>query len=352
MKKKKHCGKIGLMKFIFCIAILAQHTNSRFPGHHLTFIAGSAAVEFFFIVSGYLFAKKYVNYNKDEEIGDTTLNFLGSKIKHFLPYVIVLFLLSLPLYISAFKYTPNKYANILYTLLLIPTNGRPDAIFQLFWYISAMIIVQTMVLPFLLKYKKNFVKIVSPAIALILMTYILLKYGYFPGPWDPSILAYKGFIRSIAFINLGMFIYILHERFEHIEYTKFGKFLLALIENLGYLLILYIMNVKDAHAMYGLLMVILFSICILISFSDKLKINELFNRFFCKLEELSLPLYVNQFLILNILQQYAANHKITIHYSKAIILTFIISTILGIIEIEFLKLYDKHSPKIKKIFVK
>ena len=346
---KKHCGKIGFMKFIFCLTILAQHTNSKFVGERFNFVAGGAAVEFFFIVSGYLFCKKYVNYNKDEEIGETTLNFLCNRIKHFLPYLIFTFILALPFLIFTFKYTPQKFIYIIYTLLYIPVKGaHQDLIFQIFWYISAMIIAETILLPILLKYRRNFIKGVSPILTLLLMNYILIKFGNFASPWSISLIGYKGVIRAIAFINLGMFLYALHERFEKVKYTKFSKFLLYLLENLGYISILFIMNKSEAHNSYSVIMLILFSICMLISFSGKLKINDMFdNTFFYKLDALCLPLYVNQFLILCTLQKYYPK----LNYGTAFFTTLGISIILGLVELWILKLYDKNANKMKRLFI-
>lgn len=80
-ESKKHCGKIGLMKFIFALTILARHIGARYTEGNFLFGAGSIAVEFFFIVSGFLFCKKYINYDKKESIGDTMLDFIIKKFK-------------------------------------------------------------------------------------------------------------------------------------------------------------------------------------------------------------------------------------------------------------------------------
>ena len=351
---KNRCGKIGFMKFIFALAILAQHTNAKFPGKNITFGAGSAAVEFFFIVSGYLLCKKYINYKNNGSIGDTTLSFLFMRIKRFLPYVIFLLIISLPFQIYLFNYTELQYASIIYTLFYLPVKStQPDIIFQIFWYISAMIIAETITVPFLLKYKDNFAKIVSPIISFFLIGYILIKWGVFPNPWALSIICYKGIIRAFAMINLGCFLYVCHEKTANIQYTKLAEILLTLLENIGYISIIFLMNVKNAHSSYGLLMVVVFSICILLSFSNKLHFNSLFNNaFFYKLEEISLPLYVNQFLILYTIQRICINRSFSLAFHKAFLLSALISIVLAIIELGVLKLYNKYSSNVKKLFIK
>lgn len=58
--KSKHNGIISLWKFIFCIVIIGFHLNAiqHYKNTNFGFLYGSIAVEFFFIVSGYLLAKK------------------------------------------------------------------------------------------------------------------------------------------------------------------------------------------------------------------------------------------------------------------------------------------------------
>ena len=55
--KSKRNGKIELMRFVFAIVIACFHLNMGI------FSSGMLAVEFFFIVTGYLLAKSLSKYN-------------------------------------------------------------------------------------------------------------------------------------------------------------------------------------------------------------------------------------------------------------------------------------------------
>ena len=50
----KRNGKIDLLRFLFAVIIVLHHTRYLFGDEHCFFHGGSLAVEFFFIVSGYL----------------------------------------------------------------------------------------------------------------------------------------------------------------------------------------------------------------------------------------------------------------------------------------------------------
>lgn len=63
MKERNHT--IDLLKFIFSLVIMLRHSEMMFQGDmkydHMIFPGGSRAVEFFFIVSGYLIAAACLN---------------------------------------------------------------------------------------------------------------------------------------------------------------------------------------------------------------------------------------------------------------------------------------------------
>jgi len=58
-KEKKHNGIVSLWKFIFALVIAFFHTNQFYPNNeNPIFRWGYIAVEFYFIITGFYFAKK------------------------------------------------------------------------------------------------------------------------------------------------------------------------------------------------------------------------------------------------------------------------------------------------------
>lgn len=78
MKKEQRYGKISFWKFMFCLLITALHVGELYPESPWIFKAGSIGVEFFFLVSGYFFAKKFIYYKNSKNLGEETFEFLKS----------------------------------------------------------------------------------------------------------------------------------------------------------------------------------------------------------------------------------------------------------------------------------
>ena len=141
-----------------------------------------------------------------------------------------------------------------------------------------MLIIQFVLYPILIKYKTNFVFIIRPIIVSIVGWDLFIKYGNFAAPWALNTFRYKGLLRAIFGINLGMFLYVIKMRFSKIELIDFSKFTLTIIEILGYSSIFLLVNKVDVHNRFDALMIIIFAVCILISFSEKVYLNDFCNN--------------------------------------------------------------------------
>ena len=277
MNKNKHNGKISFWKFMFSLMIVALHLGVSHREVKYSFDAGSIAVDFFFIVSGYLFCKKCLSFKEDKnkEIGKKTFDFFVSKIKQFLPYIIFLWIISIPFAVLINKYTLWDFERAFFNLLYIPIFNNPIYnIYGITWYISAMIIVESILFPLLIKYKKNFIYIISPIIVFFIGNYLFIKYGNIAGPWNVDVLCYKGILRAFFGINIGLILYALKMILEKIKLTEFSRFSLTILEIVGYLSIFLIVNKENAHMKYDYFMVIILACCILISFSEKAYLND------------------------------------------------------------------------------
>lgn len=153
-------------------------------------------------------------------------------------------------------------------------------------------------------------------------------------------------------INLGMYLYVLSEKFNNIKYTKFSKVILLIIELLGYLSVFYLVNIPKAHQKFDILIVIIFSICIVISTNKDLLLTKFSNnKIFYYLEKLSLPMYIYQWLIIDIMKELLIKLGLTISYPLMLLLCVLANIFFGIITIETVKIYNKNKSKIKNIFI-
>lgn len=352
---KNRFGKISLYKFLFSIMIIVFHVGNVLDYNKFKFNFGSRsiAVDFFFVVSGFFFCRKYVNYKVKNSVGEDSFNYFINRTNRFIKYIIILLIIAIPFSIFCLKFNFTSLINAFYKLLYIPHHTKCGSeIFGITWYIVAMILVESMLFPFLIKYKKEFVYIVSPIIIILLGSYLLIRYGHFATPWKMGTILYKGILRSIFEINIGMYLYLISEKISNVKFTKLSKILLLLFEIAGYLSIFVLVNLNNAHRRFDVLMLIIISICILISTNKNMYLyNFCNNKLFYFLEKLSLPMYIYQWLIIEIMVFVLTKFNIHLSYLCFSGITIIISIIFGIVVLKLIELYDNNKEKIKSLFI-
>lgn len=352
--KKKHNGIISFWKFMFSILMIALHLGQLHPEAKYRFSAGSIGVEFFFIVSGYLFCKKYINKPSidNEKIGKITIKFLTKKINKFLPYILFLWIISFPYSIITEKYKIYDFVAAFYSSLYMPTKLKIIDIYGITWYIITMIIIQGILFPLINKYKENFIYLASPLIILLTGNYLLVNYGCLAATWEKNTFFYVGIIRGLFGINIGMIIYLISKKIKTINLTDSSKFLLTIMEILGYISIFIIVNKIDAHIRYDYLMVIILTISISISFSEQSLMNTICNnKLFYYLEKLSLPIYLNQWYLIHLTNNIVKKYHPNLSYYKELLIAIIVSIVVAIITTEIINIYNKNKEKILKIFI-
>lgn len=354
---KKHNGIISLWKFLFAIVIVFFHGKDFFPGSkNIFFYGGYIGVEFFFIVSGFYFCKSVLKrkYNP-HTIGKDTLLFTWQKIKSFYLYVIIAYFFNLLLFPFFKNYKLSEIANSIWNLLLLKEAGfRTIRMCIQFWYLSAMIVSMFILYPLLIKYRENFICLVSPII-------IFFGLGYLCHNWvglDHSYITwtghmYTGIIRALAEINIGCIIYLINKKLKNIEYSKLFKLILTIIGEASMLLVLFIINFINNPKNYDYIMLLMISISIAIFLSEKTYEYKILSvSFFYYLEKLSLLIFINHVTVIEIVNNMHPFTKL-LPKNKPIV-TIVITIIIAIIELKIFDLIKKHKPyiKIKKIFIK
>lgn len=353
--RKEHNGIISFWKFMFSIMIIAFHTGILYPNSSIRFSSGRMGVEFFFLVSGYLLCLKSINYKKikNEDIGYESVIFIKNKIKRFSPYIMFLLIIAIPACFFIFNYRIPDFTISLYNILLLPVeNGIHYDIFAILWYISVLLVCQFLMFPLIIKYRKNYIYYFAPIIVFALSSYLLIKYGSLGDPWIKDVFSYKGVVRGLMLMNAGVIIYSLSEKIKTIKLTDFSKFFLTIIEIIGYLSIFVIVNNRNADTRYAMLSIIIMTICISISFSTQSMLYSFSNnKLFYFLEKISLPFYINQWLLLYILKYVQTIFNLNAPYYIELVIMIIVSFIVAIIELKIFDVFKKKNDSIKKIFI-
>ena len=348
MEKKKHNGIISLWKFLFSLIIVALHLahskENYLNNFKYIFSAGSIVVDFFFIISGYLMAKKALNAGeiKKENLGSETFKYIWKKIKSFFPYVLIAYFCALAIRISRMGNNINisGILNTIFDLLFFYSSGiKYNSVIPVAWYISAMLICMVVYYPLLLKYKKNFVYIVCPVIVFFISGYIshnltnISKADIWVG------FVYKGMLRAIFELPLGCIIFLFSEKIKKTNFTNICRIMLTFIEIVGFSSIFFIVNTKNAHTRYDFVMILYLSICIAIAFSEKtFDYNILSNKAVYYLEALSLPIYLNHSWIISLGKDLIKTENfITSNYYYYLITIILITVVISVIEMRIVK---------------
>ena len=354
--KEKRNGIISLWKFLFAIVIAFFHCSQFYQDIKNPFFPGGyIAVEFFFIVSGFFFAASALKkrYSK-KTIGTDTLKFIYKKICSFIPYILIAYIFSLIVQAYYSNWGISKILNSFWNLCLLKYFGFGDVIMlgQL-WYIAYMLLVMFILYPIVVKYKANFIKLISPIIVIISLGFLYETYGTI-NHLDKIFYGMipTGILRALAEINIGMIVFLISSKIKNISFKKIFLIITSVISELLLvtilLVILFIPNIKK----YELIMLLMLSISLIIFTSNKcIELKLLSNKIIYFLEKLSLPIYLNHTIFVVILDYGSLFQKFS-PISKSII-TVVATIIFSIIEIKIITYIQnkKIINKIKKIII-
>ena len=86
----KRVGEIEFFRAVFCLIIMIRHGEYLVGTTKIPFSGGAFAVEFFFLVSGYLMMANIARRQNEptQHLGGETLRFVGKKMATFYPEMV------------------------------------------------------------------------------------------------------------------------------------------------------------------------------------------------------------------------------------------------------------------------
>ncbi len=356
---KKRNGIISLWKFLFSIVIAFFHGSQFYNGERNPFFFGGyISVEFFFIVSGFYLAYTMLDSsgNKKDINQENALSFTWGRIKGFLPYIIIVFILSLIIIVPnrEVPYKLSELVNSVWNLFLLRTAGfRSILLLGQFWYLTAYIISMSILYLLLKRFKEKFILNISPLI-------IVMGLGYLNHNWLGLDHAYHiwngyfytGILRAFIELNIGFVIYLINQKLQKVDYTSLGKWLLTLVGEGLLLIVLFIISFIKTPKNYDYIMLFFISIAITIFVSEKTYEYDILSvKFFYYLEKLSMPIFINHTMLINFVY-YIKPFKYIRPVNQSI-LAVVLSIIFSLVEYELFKLLKRKQTfsKIKKILI-
>jgi len=335
MNMKKRNTEVDFLKLYFIIIIMGVHSENLF-GERVYFLNGAMAVEFFFLVSGYLMAKTALKRNPSINIGVATRKFIIHKYAIVFPYLMVSLIVCIALRVHFLDMKLIGFFNIVWEVLCMQMAGYSIfSITGITWYLSAMLIAMLILFPLLLWKRHIFINVIAPLIAILFTGWLYVisgNLGSAPGQW----FGYynKGLIRAIADISIGVMCFEVCQKLQMIKFTRTGKFLLTGIEIICYgissvWMVFYIAGERD------FIILLLLAIGVTITFSEQSSVRKLFS--YPKLSycaDYSMALFFSHFTWSSILTQNYLAHspkvRLLIYFGASIVTAGIVLFIVKI----------------------
>ena len=270
MSNNKENYFIDFLRFIFSLCILFYHSwifSGTFGNGILN--NGYLAVDFYFIVTGYLMINSIYNHkNNNLSVLKDSFNFVHRKIKKLLPALVATFLVGvLFVYGKSILSDPKiLLSNQLWPeLFQLGILGYPLSVNSSWWYISAMIFVIALLYPFATKYKENYCKYICPLVIIFTLGLVNVCKININDPLTISFFLRNGFYKALIFIPLGNISYIITDILKRKNFSKYKIILLSLIE-----IILYVAIVLNMQYLFigTFLCAILLALNISLTFSN------------------------------------------------------------------------------------
>lgn len=231
---KRNCV-IDFFKFLFSVILVLFHSYLLLDDYtNVLFRNGAIAVEFYFLVSGYLMVQSDSNMPSFSN-GDTW-HFMIKKIRPLLlPVWCSWFISFVGIHIFVRGGVMRDGINSIFQILFIRNAGfKGYYCIPQTWYISGMLLTMWICHPFLHKYKEKYITVAAPLVALFLLGYLSHEFASIRNPNKYLDIIYKCQLRAIAEINLGMFCFYLTQHLKKFSFTKLGILLISLIEIFSY----------------------------------------------------------------------------------------------------------------------
>ena len=359
-KGMKKVGEIEFLRFFFAVVVMLRHSLAFMGSIEKTpFAGGALAVEFFFIVSGYLLMMSVDRIKTEpEKWGTETVMFLKRKIAGFFPeYLLsfgIAFVLNIWLNHLTVRQSISKLIDLIWELLIVSKSGlTTGSLNPPTWYLSTMLICMAILYPLLRKYKNMMANVAAPLATLFIFGYMCMNFSSLRDPEKWIGLTYKGNLRGFAELCLGISVYQIASELKKPIFNTLGRVVLSLIKWSCYALFIRYLTQSDwdnRDYFYTMLL----AIALVISFSRQSWDSRFFdNRLSLLLGGFSLPLYLCHYYYAKMVKVVFGNDYTT---RQKMGMYIIVSVLSAVLVMRLAKVYriaaSKIKVELKQIFLK
>ena len=207
MRKNQENYFIDFLRLVFSLCILFYHSwIFAGPFGNGFFNHGRLAVDFFFIVTGYLMIRSAQKQRRSKAILKDSFIFIKKKITRLIPALLVTFFIGAVLVFGKKIITDPSIVlsgKLLPELFQLGIFGYDLPINSAWWYISAMLFVLALLYPLALRFKDDYCRYIAPLIIVMALGFVL---SFKIDINDPMIMGFflrNGFWKALIFIPLG-----------------------------------------------------------------------------------------------------------------------------------------------------
>lgn len=306
---------IEAYRFIFCLTVCLFHF-SPYSGRAVAdypFKGGYLAVEFFFIVSGYLLIKHFADKSKPEDRVQPALaawQYIKSKYLRLFPHHTLSFLM-LGIAGILFWNTPwqKVFINGIWEFFMLGEFGFAviGMVNTAAWYVSALLMSSLVLYYLLLKDEQRFCYIIAPAMVLIIYSYCLNSGSFLNQYTQYHYFFCTGFFRALAGMSLGCICYKLVQKLKPHTENRFR--LLASILESGILIIFFKIVWRGGYTYSDFLIPPLLAVLVISVFCGNSYLSKLLDNGISGLfGRLSYAVYLNQSLLIVLFINYLPGH--------------------------------------------
>lgn len=271
-KINKRLGEIELLRFVFAFIVLVHHSRFLVGDSVAYFLKGSFAVEFFFLVSGYLLMKSIDKMTGQKgNLAEDTFTFISKKYLSVFPAVLISWIIGV-VATSVIKDVsiPFLAAEGVWELFLVQMCGlgMNTEINSATWYLSSMLLCMAILYPLLRRYKTAALKIIVPIVSLLLLGWMFKTFGSPRNPTAWTGFTYRGNIRAFAEIGLGTTCYWITKNLSAVNFNRTASVFLTILKWFCYVAVILHMYVPFPVT-YDFLFIAVLMVAISLSFSQK-----------------------------------------------------------------------------------
>lgn len=295
--KKPMNGSINVLKFIMALFIFLVHAGAF--NNDTYFQGGYIYIEWFYIFMGWTLAKAIVNLPKDEDVALGSFKIIYKRIAKIMPYFILSSLIALAVKLHFNQMTissPWDINLIVHEILMLQmTTIQVVTLTGTGWFLSSMLIALIIIVPIFIKLRKEFYPIAF-VVATLIYYYIYKEIGYLYHPVE-WLITYKGNLRAIAGMSLGICGYAISPVIKNVFKNKIIASIFVILAYLGIFYYVY----KVDESVYYFIIPYIFMILISITMNvDDIFGDNVFTRF---LGDISMVLFMNHYYIIHAIKK-------------------------------------------------